>query len=326
MIASHESSSDLSAKVVCISHLKDVDGCVCAALVRCATKSSFLLTDYGHIEECLRKIQKNYDLVYLCDLGISETLFEEFVRIRQFAELIYIDHHHLDEIVLERLREIGVEVVHNPRECASILTFNFLNKFLPRESGLLASFAAVSDRLETGPIAKELIEKYDREFILFETMLLSYALERADVDLKRRIVCHLSELEYPHQIEGVTELALEQANRIVVLRRELPSRASKLDNVAYVEARENSPGTIANLLLDVCEANIGIGYNTNQQKQTSDLSIRGRSNLKINLGKVTSQLAEQLGGFGGGHPRASGARIPTSTLPKFIQALVHQTK
>ena len=142
----------------------------------------------------------------------------------------------------------------------------------------------------------------------------------------RIIVCHLSELEYPHQIEGVTELALEQANRIVVLRRELPSRASKLDNVAYVEARENSPGTIANLLLDVCEANIGIGYNTNQQKQTSDLSIRGRSNLKINLGKVTSQLAEQLGGFGGGHPRASGARIPTSTLPKFIQALVHQTK
>lgn len=326
MIVSQKSSPDLSTRVVCISHLKDVDGCICAALVRCATKSSFLLTDYGHIKECLRNIQKNYDLVYLCDLGINETLFEEFLRIRQFAELTYIDHHHLDGCLSEKLREMGVKVVHDLQECASVLTYNFLTKFLPRESGLLASFAAFSDRLENGPIAKGLIERHDREFILFETMLLSYALERADVGLKRRIVHHLSELEYPHQIEGVTELALEQANRIIVLRRELPYRASKLDNVAYVEAREDSPGTIANLLLDVCEANIGIGYNTNQQKQTSDLSIRGGSNLKINLGKVTSHLAEKLGGFGGGHPRASGARIPTSALKKFIQALVQQTK
>lgn len=326
MIVSQGSSPDLSAKVVCVSHLKDVDGCICAALVKCATKSNFLLTDYGHINECLRNIQKNYDLVYICDLGINEILLEEFVRIKQFAKLTYIDHHHLDGYLSERLEEMGVEVVHDLRECASVLTFNFLNKFLPRESGLLASFAAFSDRMENGPIAKRLIERYDRDFILFETMLLSYALERADVGLKRRVVHHLSELEYPHQIEGVTELALEQANRIIVLRRELPNNATKLDNVAYVETREDSPGTIANLLLDVCEANIGIGYHTNQQKQTSDLSIRGRSNLTINLGRVTSQLAEKLGGFGGGHPRASGARIPTSALKKFIQALVHQTK
>jgi len=326
MITSQESSPDLSAKVMCVSHLKDVDGCICAALVRYATKSNFLLTDYGHIKECLRNIQKKYDVVYLCDLGFSETLLEEFLRIRQFAELIYIDHHPLDEHLLKRLSEMEVEIVHDLQECASVLTFNFLNKFLPKESGLLASFAAFSDRQENGPIAKALIERYDRDFILFETMLLSYALERADVSFKRKIVRHLSGLEYPHQIEGVTELALEQANRIIILRKELPYKSSKLDNIAYFEAREDSSGTIANLLLDVCEANIGIGYTTNQQNQTSDLSIRARSNLKINLGKVTSQLAKELGGFGGGHPRASGARIPTSALTKFIQALVHHTQ
>jgi len=272
----------------------------------------------------LRSIQESYDLVYFCDLGINETIIEEFSRIRRFAELTYIDHHPLDDDFSEALQEMGVEVVYDRRECASVLTFNLFQGSLPREAGLLASYAAFSDRLEDGPIARELIQNYDRDFVLFETMLLSYCLKRADVDLKRRVVRHLSELEYPHQIKGVTKLALEQADRTAVLRRELPSRASNLHDIAYAETEGDSPETVANLLLDVCEASIGIGYNTDQQNQTSDLSIRGRSGLEIDLGRATSQLAEMLGGFGGGHSRASGARIPTPNVKKFIRGLAHQ--
>ena len=173
-----------SPKVVCVSHLKDVDGCVSSALVRCATRSRFFLTNYGDIKKCLRSIQESYDLVYFCDLGINETIIEEFSRIRRFAELTYIDHHPLDDDFSEALQEMGVEVVYDRRECASVLAFNLFQGSLPREAGLLASYAAFSDRLEDGPIARELIQKYDRDFVLFETMLLSYCLKRADVDLK----------------------------------------------------------------------------------------------------------------------------------------------
>jgi single-stranded-DNA-specific exonuclease len=315
-----------SSQVLCVSHVKDVDGCVCAGLVKLAAQARFLLTDYGRINECLRRIREPIDAVYLCDLGINETNLEELDRIRGFAELTYVDHHPVDEGLVEQLKGMGVEIVHDLRDCASVLAFDLLHESLPHDAGLLASYAAVSDRLEGGPIARELLQRYDRELVYFEAMLLSFALDRADVRLKRRIVKHLSALDYPHQIADVPRLALEQAERIAVLRRELPSRATKYGRIAYVEARGDALGSIANLLLDVCEADIGVGYNTDQKRHVVDLSIRGRERVDVDLGKVTAQLAKGFGGFGGGHPKACGARIPASRLTEFIHALAKHVK
>ena len=147
-------SSQSSGRFICVSHARDVDGCVCAALIRHATESGYLLTNYGNLNECLRNITNKYDFVYVCDLGINTTHLEEFSRIRRFAELTYIDHHQLDEDLLTTLRDMGVEVVHDLRDCASVLTYDLFRESLPREASLLASYAAISDRLENGPISK----------------------------------------------------------------------------------------------------------------------------------------------------------------------------
>jgi len=273
------------------------------------------------MNECLRRVRRDYDSVYICDLGIKKNTLSEFKRILQFAELIYIDHHQLDDDLLEALEGIDVRVIHDTRDCASLLAFDLLREFLPREAGLLASYAAISDRLENGPIANKIIQKYDRDFLLFEATVLSYALDKADIGSKRMIVSRLSNFEYPHKIDGVLKLALEQADRMVFLRSELPSRASKLGKIAYVDAKGDSPGAVASLLLDVCDATIGICYDTKPTKQVSDLSIRVKTGMEINIGKITSNLAERFGGFGGGHPLASGARIPTPKLTEFIRAI-----
>ena len=315
-----------SSKILCISHIKDVDGCVCAALIRRATKSQFLLTNYGNINQCLRRVENKYDLIYICDLGINEFIMKELDRIQQHTEIIYIDHHHIDEDKLKKLEKMDIKIVHDQRDSAGVLTFNLFKETLPREAGLLASYAAISDRLEDGPKAKKIIQKYDREFMLYETMLLSYALNKADDVFKKRIVRHLSNLEYPHRIKDVPTLALEQVERIAVLRTELPLKASKNGNVVFIEVIDDSPGVIANLLLDVCDATIGICYRTKPQMQVSDLSIRGNASIKLNLGEITSQLAKKFDGFGGGHPKACGARIPTQRIVEFILALVKQTE
>ncbi len=315
-----------SPKVLCISHIKDVDGCVCAALIRYATKSQFLLTNYGNINQCLRRVENKYDLIYICDLGINESIMKEFDRIQQNTEITYIDHHNIDEGLLEKLEKMDIKIVHDQRDSAGVLTFNLFKEVLPREAGLLAAYAAISDRLEDGPIAKKIIQQYDREFILYETMLLSYTLSKADDSFKKRIVHRLSNLEYPHRIKDVPALAQEQVERIAVLRNELPLKASKIGDIVFIEVIEDSPGAIANLLLDVCEATIGICYRTNSQMQVSDLSIRGSASIKVDLGKITSQLAKQFDGFGGGHPKACGARIPTPRIMEFISALVKHTE
>ena len=317
-----ESKSELNSKSLCVSHIKDVDGCACAALIKHVTNSGILLANYGNINECLRRIYKTYNIVYVCDIGINETTIKEFSRILDFAELIYIDHHPIDTQVLELIQQMGVKVVHNKLDCAGILTYNMFQADLPREAGLLAAYAAVADRLENGPLAKKILSRFDRDFVLFETMLLSYALEKADAECKRKsLVPRLSRLEYPHQITNLPSLALEQAESVATLRSELSSRAKRMGDVFYADAKGASTGTIANLLIEICAADIGVGYDTNEETQITDLSIRGSSSLKTDLGKKVSKISKMYGGTGGGHRKASGARIPTSKLIEFISAL-----
>ncbi len=219
---------------------------------------------------------------------------------------------------------MGVETVHDERECASVLTLTHLKKQLPREAGILAAYAAVSDRTESGPKSKKILRSFDHDLVLFESMQLSYALEKSDLSFKRMAVSQLATLAYPHQIEGLSKLALAHADRMAALRRELPQKASRLGELVYVEVKGDSTGGVANLLLDVCDASIGVGYKTNLQKQVADLSLRGKASLKTDLGELTYKLAVGLGGIGGGHPKASGARIPLPKLMEFIHALSSQ--
>jgi len=139
-------------------------------------------------------------------------------------------------------------------------------------------------------------------------------------------VLRLSKLEYPHQIPDVSKLALEHAERVVSLRRELPFRTQRIRDVFYADAKGDPTGTIASLIIEVCNAEIGVSYNTNEQTQISDLSIRGAISLRVDLGKKVSKLAKRFGGTGGGHPKASGARIPTSRLMEFMRALSNQSR
>jgi nanoRNase/pAp phosphatase (c-di-AMP/oligoRNAs hydrolase) len=318
--------NESNSKIICVSHIKDVDGCISAALIKYVTKSQFLLANYGNINDCLRRIYHTFDIVYVCDLGINETIVKEFERIRQFAELTYIDHHPIDASILKTIQKIGVKVVHSQMDCTGILTHNLFKADLPREAGLLASYAAVSDRLENGALAKKVLSRYDRDLILFETMVLSYALEKADTNYKKKLVLRLSKLEHPHQIPDIMKLAFEQAERVAKLRRELPLRSQRIGNIFYTDAEGDSSGTIANLLIDVCDAKIGIGYITNEQKQITDLAIRGAATSRTNLGKKASRLAKRLGGTGGGHKKSSGARIPTSKLMEFIRAFSNKSR
>jgi oligoribonuclease NrnB/cAMP/cGMP phosphodiesterase (DHH superfamily) len=316
-----ETKKDGAKAGICVSHMKDVDGCVAAALIKHATNSHILLANYGNMNECLRSIYESFDIVYVSDLGINERTVQEFERIRKFAEITYIDHHPLDPEILSLIKKMGVTVVHSQLDCAGVITYNMFESSLPRDAGLLAAYAAVSDRLENGPQARKILRRHEHDFVIFEAMMLSYAIEKADTSFKKKLVTRLSKLEYPHQIPEVPGLALEQAESVASLRKELLSRTERIGDVCYADAKEDSPGMVANLLIEVCGAKIGIGYKTSGQTQISDLSIRGASSLKLDLGEKASKLSRKLGGTGGGHRKSSGARIPATKLMEFINGL-----
>jgi len=86
-------------------------------------------------------------------------------------------------------------------DSASALLYNHFRDRLTKNAARLAAYAAVSDQFEEGPIATELLTKFDKQLIQHEALILNYALHyRKDAEFKSTIVEELSRLTFPHQI------------------------------------------------------------------------------------------------------------------------------
>jgi len=307
--------------IICISHGEDADGITCAALLKRMNGAHPLLVTYDDLKDSMRSIQPPLDELYLCDLNVREDLVGEILRIAGFSRVTVIDHHPAADGVLERLEEAGVEVVHDPRDCASVLLYNRFRDELGRKAGRMAAFAAWADQFEDGPIAENLLNEYDRQSVQHEGLLLAHALpQRGAQEFRSSVLEAISRLEPPHRTPGVPEAAVEHLEETATLIESLTGIAKRLDNLAYVQAKEGmSIGTVAGLITDALGTHVGLCYRLNGD--LVNLSLRCRRGLPYHLGEMTRRIATSLGGFGGGHKRASGASIPGEALEQFLTQL-----
>jgi len=311
--------------VVCISHSKDVDGLSSAALVKMAANATIHLTDYGDILSILSKVKQGND-VYICDLGMNETIARGFVkevrRLSSKGKVIYIDHHPLSNSLRKQINNAGVMVVNSSQECAGVHTYWHLKDKLPRRAALLACYAAVTDYMDHGPIARELIAGFDRQFVLMESTMLAYAISYGggNQDFLMKVVDSLAELKAPHQIEGVGEFAQRQAENISRILQLIGEVGKSYKTFAYTESEEYSLGLVANLLIGEFQVPVGVALRK-EPNNFSEVSMRGHYNDKHHLGEIANTVAKKLGGSGGGHAKASGIRIPTPKIPEFLELL-----
>ncbi len=313
--------------MICISHGEDVDGLVCAILLRQVKNAFPILVSYEDFEDKLRAIKSPLDEVFICDLGIREALCSEIIRISRFAKVTVVDHHPTSEEVLNKLKHFGIKIVYSHLDCASVLLYNLFKDKLGRNSARLAAYAAISDQFDSGPLASKIISEFDRLFIQYEALILTYALDHQEEDNFRSLIFEeLNRFTFPHKIKGLPETALAHLDYLVELIRILPVRAKKLDRVAYIEGeKESSKGTIASLLIDSLGTAVGLCYKQ-KSDDTVNISIRAKKNFLFHLGKITKKLAEKYHGFGGGHTHASGAKIPQKNLMNFINDLEKEVK
>ncbi len=315
-----------AATVICISHRKDTDGLSSAALVKMATNAEIILADYGDLVEKLSEVNSCKDL-YICDLGMNEHLEAPFVkeleRIRAFATIHYIDHHPLNPAVKDTLITLGVDLTHSLDECASILTYTKFKDKLKRGAATIAAYGAITDYADNQPIAKKVIALNDRQFVLLEATLLTYALIGAaaavdEPNFRSRVVTGLAENKFPHQIEGVVEAAQKGLEVTAQLMLEVVEKGVKGNQIAHMEVIEGSTGTVANLLVGAFEVPVGIAYRYMKDEDIYEVSLRASYDSQYDLGKIVSQVTGMTGGSGGGHKKASGARIPHNTLKDFL--------
>lgn len=313
-------------QTICVAHSSDVDGIVSAALVKCATKAEVMLASYGNFIDTLKSISNASD-VYICDLGLSPgtiRLFSDEVnRIKRFAKVTYIDHHRKVKGPFSYRSSSSLRVVHSLRDCAAALTYNYFRGIVPKEASILAAYAALTDYLEDGPIASKILGLYDRIHLYYEVSILAYAIEELEdkPQILRHLIEELSKLRYPHEIEGLVKYASQHAHRFTEFMVRVRKEAMVGKSFAYIDASGFPKGTAANLVRCLLEVPVGVAYSVKSGSDFVELSLRASSDYKRDLGAIVQDLAWRFGGFGGGHAKASGARIPKESLSGFLKAL-----
>lgn len=311
--------------VYCISHRKDVDGLGAAAIAVAATGAKVMLSDYEDLIENLKRVPSGQDLV-LSDLGADNANLDDFVaelsRIASKGEVTYIDHHFMSADAKRRLRRAGVRVVHDVRECSSMLAHKTFRKSLPERARLIALSGAVTDYMDDSPLAKKMMEQADRQFVLLEASMLSYALgaKAKDEGFPERVVAELALMKHPHEIPGVPEAAVRQLEEVSQLGEVVKAEGTRLGNLAYMKTDQYSTGNIAKLLIGAFEVPVGVAFKEKQQGWY-EVSLRGTSESKVHLGKAVSTIASKLGGSGGGHRKAAGCRVPVEKMDELLARL-----
>ncbi|MBO3842603.1 MAG: phosphoesterase, partial [Candidatus Brockarchaeota archaeon] len=164
------------------------------------------------------------------------------------------------------------------------------------------------------------LEKWDKRELYLEAGILVAALEgvrRRDFDFKRSLVNYLSENRLPSADRSLVEMALRESERNEEMRRLVKSMVKTHGNVSYVTNLEWSLGKAATYARAYGGTIVGVA--AEEQGENIDLSVRSVG-LK-NLYSFVSKAAGELGGIGGGHANAAGARIPRGKLLEFVEML-----
>jgi RecJ-like exonuclease len=320
-------------KSICISHKEDVDGLVSAALLRNALKvKNIFLADYPNLLNILDYAisicgkNKNFTRVFICDLGLNKKDQNMFIEKLQILisnniRVIYIDHHYMEDPIKEKLQKMGVRLINNVEECTSVQVYNLCKKKLSSKFSFYASAAALTDYMESKPMASILVSKYDRTFLMLESCFLSYMISSSqkNIDFLKYISRSISIFKLPHEIKNGFYLVKQFSDKISNALNVIESQIIKLNNIAYLQHDlELASSMIVNFVLGLSGKQVGIAFKLKKNINSYVLSIRGSKDCSIHLGKLVNDLTADLNGSGGGHDKACGAVVPRDKLEIFL--------
>jgi single-stranded-DNA-specific exonuclease len=317
----------------CISHKEDVDGICSAALIKAGFDiSKVILVDYANLISRLEKVETMFDKIeqlFICDLGLSKKNEQRFTDLLQRmvsrgTQVIYIDHHDISKETLHALKKADVTLVRTIEECTSMQVYAKYRKKLPDHAAFFAAMGALTDYMENKPLASTMVSRFDRQFLMLESTTLSYMISSSQHDdpFLLKIVDTLAKMKYPHDIKGGFDMAEKYAKKVANAVESIKESVVILDNLAYApSAVELSSSMVVNFVLGSSGKPAAIVYKLKDDVKSYILSIRGSADCRVHLGRLTNDIASDLGGSGGGHDRACGALIPKANLQKFIETL-----
>ncbi len=245
------------------------------------------------------------------------------------AEILYFDHHTIPPTVSKTSVKNSLTLyVHSKRASASELIYRHYMTDIPRERVWIAIYGAIGDYADDTPFVMERMMNWDRRALFFEVSAICLGIKNEEFsgyDAKRRMVRTLARGDNPSDIPGLVRSAKNAVNREFELYEIIKDKAQSHGRVAYVKDVPSFGfrGPSALFAATVRDSRLGICAHT--RERYVDITMRTRDySLKLNV--LADRAAEKVGGSGGGHAAAAGAKIPKGTFRKFLDELNRQMR
>ena len=267
--------------------------------------------------------------LFICDLGLSKKTEDKFLGllneiISKGIKVTYFDHHDINDELRKKLKKTGVTLIHSVEECTSVQIYNKYKNKLDSHAAFFAASAALTDYMECRPLASAIMSRYDRQFLMLEATALSYMISsnQHNEEFLVNAVNTLSEMKYPHEIEGGFAIAERYAKKVADGVRIVQDSIAVKKKVAYTQSISDlSASVIVNFVLGISEKPVAMVYRIKDDINSYIISIRASKACDVHLGRIVNEVASNLGGSGGGHEKACGAVIPKGRLEDFINAI-----
>src|ERR671910_395441 len=296
---------------------------------RVALSGRYLISDKNNEGSSGTKSTGKPKRLFICDLGLSRKTEDKFVGlvkeiISKGIKVTYFDHHDIDDELRKKLKKTGVTLIHSVEECTSVQIYSKYKNKLDSHAAFFAASAALTDYMECRPLASSIVSRYDRQFLMLEATALSYMISsnQHNEEFLVKAVNTLSEMKYPHEIEGGFAIAERYAKKVSDGVRAVQGSIVAKKNVAYTQSISDlSASVIVNFVLGISEKPVAMVYRLKDDINSYIISIRASNASSVHLGRIVNEVASNMGGSGGGHERACGAVVPKDKLEEFINAI-----
>jgi RecJ-like exonuclease len=266
----------------------------------------------------------------ICDIALTKRHASEIVKMlagmNKRTNILYFDHHSLPQTAsLDAVNDAVSTFAHDTSASASEITYRHFQKSLPMERVWLALYGAIGDYTDDTEFVKERMQNWDKRALYFEvsTLILGIKDEQfSKYNAKRRICRTLASGGNPSDIRGLAQAARSAVTREFDIYKQVKRRAKAFGNIGYVKDLPKFGFRGPSALFAATVTGRPIGLSAHSVRDKIDITARKRvDNPNIKLNMIMEQAAESVGGSGGGHPRAAGARIPKGSLNKFLEAV-----
>ncbi len=309
-------------KTVILTHA-DCDGICSAAIAQAKFHDAEVF--FTKPVSFLRDLEEtNADRIIIADIAITRKDAQKIAELLKIksrkTEISYFDHHVLPGVINKDELTSCIEYVHKLNVSASELVYKHYQKDIPRERVWIALYGAIGDYEDDTAFAMERIQNWDKRALYFEVSTLILGIKNrqfAHYGAKRDIVGTMAIGKNPSDVPGLVRSAKLAVTREFELYEYVKEHAEKIGNVGIIMDLPHFGFRGPAALFAATVSNTETGMIINERGENIDITVRKR-NSKVELNRMMEECADSVGGSGGGHPGAAGARIPRGTLDKFM--------